>query len=115
VCVFPCVLVNQSLLQSETLSENLRVFAISVWLEMGQRISFLKISLYFADFALELLDYFFSFQRLKFQRVKPARRAKLQLHNLFQSLDGTVVCVLAYRDESVDINNFSRHSFFTPV
>ena len=77
--------------------------------------NFFKMSLYFANLALELLDYFFSFQWLKFQRVKPARRAKLQLHNFFQSLDGTVMCMFAYRDESVDINNFSRHSFFSPV
>lgn len=72
------------------------------------------MSLYFADFALKLLDYLFSFQWLNFQSVKPARRAKLQLHNLFQSLDGTIVCTLAYRDESFGINDFSRHSFSHP-
>jgi hypothetical protein len=34
--------------------------------------NFFEMSLHFADFALELLDYFFSFQWLNFQSVKPA-------------------------------------------
>ena len=69
--------------------------------------------LYFADFALQLLDYFFSFQWFNLHSVEFAGRSKLQLHRIFHSLDQTVFSTFAGRHEFLGVNDFSRHVFTT--
>jgi hypothetical protein len=70
-------------------------------------------SSYFADFALQLLDYFFSFQWFNLHSVEFAGRSKLQLHRIFHSLDQTVFSTFAGRHEFLGVNDFSRHVFTT--
>ena len=70
--------------------------------------------LYFADFALEFLDCFFSLQGFDFQRVELAWRTKLQLHNALQSFDGAIFCAAAEGYEMFGIGDLCRQEF-TPV
>jgi hypothetical protein len=67
--------------------------------------------LYFADFALQLLDYFFSFQWFNLQGIELAGRSELQLHGILHSLDQTVFSTFAGRHEFLSVNNFSGHVF----
>jgi len=63
---------------------------------------------HFANFALQLLDYFFSFQWFNFQSVEHTGCSELQLNMILHSFDQTVFSTCAGRHEFLMVNDFSR-------